>query len=130
MDHISQHALCWGCVPGPGGCLLLGGAWSGGACSWGVPTSRGGGIPACTEADPPLNRIIHTCENRTLPQLRSGGNNIVVVPFLKRYRFCTLFTQYEHTFRVTFTHMHLQEVEGTCSNSDCRMMNEWKCCHV
>ena len=39
------------------GCLLLGGgAFSGGgvcACSWGVPGPRGGGIPACTEADPP-----------------------------------------------------------------------------
>ena len=60
-----------GVVPGPGGCLLLGGLWSrgvpgpGGVCSWGVVPgpggvcSRGGvGIPACTEADtpPPVDR--------------------------------------------------------------------------
>ena len=62
------------CVCPQGGCLVLGGAWSGGSalggfCSWGclVPGgawsqvgsalgddwSRGVGIPACTEADPP-----------------------------------------------------------------------------
>ena len=26
----------------------------------------GGGIPACTEADPPVNRITHTSKNITL----------------------------------------------------------------
>ena len=48
--------LVWG-VPGPGGCLVRGlGAWSQG----GMPGPRGclvpggGGIPACTEADPPF----------------------------------------------------------------------------
>ena len=49
----------WSCgVPGLGGCLVLGGAWS-----WGC------GISACTEADPPVNRITDACENITLPQL-------------------------------------------------------------
>ena len=45
-----------GCLPGPGGwCLLLGGAWS------------GGGIPACTEAEPPpVNRMTDRCKNITL----------------------------------------------------------------
>ena len=38
-------------------------------CVWGVPGSGGCGIPTCTEADPPMNRITHTCENITLPQL-------------------------------------------------------------
>ena len=40
------------------------GAWSGGVCSGGclVP---GGGITACTEADPPVNRMTDTCKNIT-----------------------------------------------------------------
>ena len=37
--------VCSGGMPGPGGCLLPVGAWS-----------RGVGIPACTEADPPWER--------------------------------------------------------------------------
>ena len=51
-------------VPGPGGCLVWGvPAWSqGGACL--VPEGAclvgGGGIPACTEADPPMDRIRDT----------------------------------------------------------------------
>ena len=61
-------AYSWG-VPGLRGCLVWGGACSGGACS-GV--GEGGGIPACTEADPPVNRITHARENITLPQLRCG----------------------------------------------------------
>ena len=54
------------------------GAASRGMPGRGVPCLRGvevwsggwGGIPACTEADPPVNRITHACENITLPQLR------------------------------------------------------------
>ena len=51
-----------------GGCgLLLGGAWSGGegvsapGRSWGV-CSQGVGIPACTDADPPVNIITDRCK--------------------------------------------------------------------
>ena len=53
VDLISQHAL------------YPGGAWS------------GGGIPACTEADPPpVNRMTNRCKNITLPQTSfAGGNN-------------------------------------------------------
>ena len=71
-------------VPGPGGCLVLGECLVPGECLLprgclvlgGVPGPRGvsapGGIciPACTEAEPPVNRITHTCKNITLPQLR------------------------------------------------------------
>ena len=49
--------------PGPGVCAWSGGVpGPGGACSGGwVPAwSRGGGIPACTEADPPVDRILDT----------------------------------------------------------------------
>ena len=43
-------------------------------CRGGVPAARGGargvcrggGIPACTEADPPVNRITDRCKNITL----------------------------------------------------------------
>ena len=70
-------AWSWGGQPGPrgsggsawsqgGGCLVLGvAAWSqgGSAWSWGWV---GGGIPACTEADPPLNRMTDRCKNITL----------------------------------------------------------------
>ena len=51
--HCSQGGVCsWG------------GAWSGGSvprglCSW------GNGIPACTEADPPVDRMTDTCKNIT-----------------------------------------------------------------
>ena len=66
---ISPSMLCsgggawsWG-LPGPGGdtCLVRG-----------VPGPGGGGIPACTEADPHVNKITDACENITLPQLRCG----------------------------------------------------------
>ena len=80
----------WRGVPAPGGvclwrgCLLLGrgglplegGACSLGVCLWrgegvclwreGGACSQGGGIPACTEADPPVNRITHMSKNITL----------------------------------------------------------------
>ena len=46
---LGGDALSGGCVV-PVGCLVLEGACSGGACSW-------GGIQACTEADPPVNRM-------------------------------------------------------------------------
>ena len=61
----SSSRLCsGGGLPGPGGCLFRGVPGLGGVCSWGVPGSGvsapggmpgpgGGGIPACTEADPP-----------------------------------------------------------------------------
>ena len=43
-------AVCWGGVPDPGG----------GGCAWsgGVPGATGVGIPACTEADPPVDRQV------------------------------------------------------------------------
>ena len=50
------HLLPRGCVF-PGGCLLPGGGRS---------ASRGGSIPVCTEADPPVNRITDTSKNITL----------------------------------------------------------------
>ena len=70
--HTKQECIPVGCVPsatvavvgggclvpggsGPGGCLVLGGSGPWGVGAW----SRGGGIPACTEADPPhpVNRM-------------------------------------------------------------------------
>ena len=87
---------CRSLIPGGGGCLLLGGVCSGGdgvcsggmvsapggaasggvsapggVCFWGVSAPGGcllpGGIPACTEADPPtVNRITDTSKNITL----------------------------------------------------------------
>ena len=44
--------LVWG-VPGPVGGVFSWGPGLGGAWSWGDSWSRGGGIPACTEADSP-----------------------------------------------------------------------------
>ena len=53
-----------GCL-GPGGALSRGGAWS-----------REGGIPACTEADPPWTEFsTHTSENITLSQSSFAGGN-------------------------------------------------------
>ena len=46
-----------GGVPGPRGCMVPGGC----LVLWG-----GGGIPACTEADPPCEQITHTSKNITL----------------------------------------------------------------
>ena len=61
-----------GGVPGPGGagggavccrgCLLWGGAWSGGLLPGGVCSRGGGVILACTEADPPVNRMTDRCK--------------------------------------------------------------------
>ena len=59
-------------VSGPGECLLGGGLVPGGVWSQGgVPPLGGGlllgdGIPACTEADPPVNRMTNRCKNITL----------------------------------------------------------------
>ena len=51
-----------------GGCLLLGGV-----CLW----SLGGCSPACTGADPPVNRMKDRCKNIILPQTSfAGGNNL------------------------------------------------------
>ena len=49
-----------GGVPGSGGggCLLLGDVWS-----------LEGGIPACTEADPPVNKMTDRCKNITFATL-------------------------------------------------------------
>ena len=69
----SGGCLLWG-MPGSGGCLvceglLWGGAWSGGegvsapGRSWGV-CSQGVGIPACTDADPPVNIITDRCKTQ------------------------------------------------------------------
>ena len=66
-----------------GGLPLVGGSpWQGvslaggGSPWWGV-TLAGGCIPACTEADPPVNRMTDDCENITLPQTSfAGGKNI------------------------------------------------------
>ena len=65
-----------GGVSGPGG-LVLGGVQSRGCLLWGVSglgcLLRGGGIPACTEADtPPVDRITDAYKNITLAQLRCG----------------------------------------------------------
>ena len=69
-----------GCGPGggvslEGGCLLLGGPLGGGASFLG----GGCGIPACTEAEPPVNRITHSCKNITLAttSLRPAMNTLV-----------------------------------------------------
>ena len=48
-------------VPGPGVPVL------GGCLVW------GGGIPACTEADPPVNRMTDRCKNITLSQTSFAG---------------------------------------------------------
>ena len=56
-----------------GGCMVLGG-W----CMVGDAWSRGGGgIPACTEANPPpVNRMTDRCKNITLSQTSfAGGKN-------------------------------------------------------
>ena len=58
--------LVW-VVPGPGGSApgwkgtwSQGAGWSQGICSWGVPGPGGGvGIPACTEAERLLLRMVH-----------------------------------------------------------------------
>ena len=78
-------AVCWGeggaCsraevsapgagVPVPRGCLLRGG-W--GCLLWGVPAPGGSapgwgcGISACTEPDPPVDRMTDRCKNITFP---------------------------------------------------------------
>ena len=66
-----------------GGCLLLGGVCSGGSAlgrgAYLPAPGMGGwyGIPACTEADPPVtDRMTDRRKNITLPQTSfAGGNN-------------------------------------------------------
>ena len=57
-----------GLVRGGGVCLVLGGLLLGRGCLvWGcLVLGGGGGIPACTEADPPVNRMTNRCKNITL----------------------------------------------------------------
>ena len=67
--------VCSRGVSAPGG-----GVWGvcsqGGVCSWGWGVSAPGGLlPACTEADPPVDRMTHMCKNITFLQtLFAGGN--------------------------------------------------------
>ena len=76
---ISPSLLCTGGVRG--GCAWsrgvpgLGGAWSKGTWSGGGGCLVGGGIPACTEVDPPMNRMTNRCKNITLPQTSFAGGN-------------------------------------------------------
>ena len=50
----------------PGGCLVWGGSAPGGLLRGEVSAGGGGGgIPACTEADPPVNRMTERCKNIT-----------------------------------------------------------------
>ena len=54
-------------VHGPVGCMVPGG----------VHGPGGGGIPSCTEAEPPapVNRMTNRCKNITLPQNSFAGGN-------------------------------------------------------
>ena len=77
--HCAGGGLpCQGCLARWGGCLLAresalpgvsvlpgGSALPGGLPCQGVLPCQGKGIPACTEADPPMNRIKDACENIT-----------------------------------------------------------------
>ena len=55
-----RGACCqWGACCRGGGCLVPGCAWSRGG--GGLPAPRGG-IPACTEADPPVDRMTDRCK--------------------------------------------------------------------
>ena len=87
----SQGRLLWGCMF-PGGCMLPRGAcFPGGACfQEGVCASRGGvggGIPACTEADPPVNRITHTSKNITLATTSLRPVNIIQIQLFSQAQF-------------------------------------------
>ena len=67
---VSLSLLCAGDCAWSGGCLLLGGACSGGGVppgvgGWWYPSMHWGRLP-------PVNRITHACENISLPQLRCG----------------------------------------------------------
>ena len=76
----------------PGGCLLLGGVCSqGGYLLPRGSASQGGllpagGIPACTEADPPINRITDTSKNITLATTSLRPVSIVQIKFIKKFR--------------------------------------------
>ena len=72
-------------LPGGGGSALGGGVCSGGVCSGGY-LLLGGCIPACTEADPPVNRMTDRCKNITFAtSLRTVKicTEIVVVIFIE-----------------------------------------------
>ena len=78
VDRISQHALR------RGGCLLwgvsgsrVGGVWSGGSAPGG-----GGGIVACTEADPPVDRILDTLL-KILPCPKLRLRAVIILIFLR-----------------------------------------------
>ena len=51
------------------GCLLLGSLLLGGVCSRGRVSTLGGGIPTCTEADPPMDKMTDTSKNITFTTL-------------------------------------------------------------
>ena len=75
---VSPSMPCTRGMPGPGGMCLLwgvpapgGGAWSRGACSWGVSKH------ALRQTPSPVNRMTNRCKNITLPQTSfAGGKNI------------------------------------------------------
>ena len=58
-----------GCVSGPGGCLIRGDAWF-----W-------GGVPACTEADPPCEQNDRQVQKYYLGHnFVAAGNNTLAPP--------------------------------------------------
>ena len=90
---VSPSMLCTGGCMVPGDVWSRGvhgprgeGAWSWGVHGLGVHVPRGvhglggymvleGVIPACTETDPPVNRMTNRCKNITLPQTSFAGSN-------------------------------------------------------
>ena len=63
--NLKQECIPVGCVPSATVAVSWGSAWSGGCLVLGVPGLGGclvrgclvqGGVPACTEADPPMDR--------------------------------------------------------------------------
>ena len=76
----------WGVLLGRGVSLAGGSPWQEGLPGRGgsplqevlpgrLVSLAGGCIPACTEADPPVNRMTDACENITLPQTSFAGGN-------------------------------------------------------
>ena len=109
----------------------------GGFCPWGRVSAPGGegggGIPACTEADPPVNRMTNRCKNITLattslrPVIRMA---LIITDFPKvnkKGHMTFIMAVYENSVQKLWILSHLSELSDapvTLTDTRCNLLTD------